>query len=207
MSSCPSACSWAATGHHVPKAVHSGICRGLRFVFECIGRTQCLSLPGAFSTPQNPRSGCIFPLAFRRANIRLLTGCQPNRLAPESIPPPLERSEAGIDKAPCGWGNAYLMVRGNALKGQTGQRGSRHESACVGGDRLPMVSLRHDRQHPAVTWQSSLDCSVQSELPILAHWASVLSLKFRTKIAKGQMQVLRLTTPKLKYVWGPFRSG
>jgi hypothetical protein len=27
------------------------------------------------------------------------------------------------------------------------------------------------------------------------------------KIAKGQMRILRLTTPKLKNVWGPFRSG
>jgi len=37
--------------------------------------------------------------------------------------------------------------------------------------------------------------------------SSVLSLNFVNKIAKGQMQVLRLTTPKLKSVWGPFRSG
>jgi hypothetical protein len=35
----------------------------------------------------------------------------------------------------------------------------------------------------------------------------VLSLKFFVKIAEGQKQVLRLTTPKLKSVWGPFRSG
>ena len=34
-----------------------------------------------------------------------------------------------------------------------------------------------------------------------------LSPNFVCKIAKGQMQVLRLTTPKLKGVWGPFRSG
>jgi len=37
--------------------------------------------------------------------------------------------------------------------------------------------------------------------------ASVLSLKFLVKIAKVQTQVLRLTTPELKSVWGPFRSA
>ena len=37
--------------------------------------------------------------------------------------------------------------------------------------------------------------------------ARVLSLDFVYKIAKGQPQILRLTTPKLKVVWGPFRSG
>jgi hypothetical protein len=44
---------------------------------------------------------------------------------------------------------------------------------------------------------------------------SVLSLKFLMENAKGQMQIpfgklragFRLTTPKLKSVWGPFRSG
>ena len=35
---------------------------------------------------------------------------------------------------------------------------------------------------------------------------SVLSLMFLVKIANGQMQILRLTTPKLKNVWGPVRS-
>ncbi len=36
---------------------------------------------------------------------------------------------------------------------------------------------------------------------------TLLSLKFLEKIAKEQTQILRLTTPKLKDVWGPFRSG
>jgi len=42
------------------------------------------------------------------------------------------------------------------------------------------------------------------ELPVHAR---VLFLKFLVKIAKGQMQILRLTTPKLKSVWGLFLSG
>jgi hypothetical protein len=29
----------------------------------------------------------------------------------------------------------------------------------------------------------------------------------KVKKPEVQMQVLRLTTPKLNYVWGPFRSG
>jgi hypothetical protein len=32
----------------------------------------------------------------------------------------------------------------------------------------------------------------------------VLSQNFVDKIAKEQLQILRLTTPKLKSVWGPF---
>jgi len=43
--------------------------------------------------------------------------------------------------------------------------------------------------------------------PVYEMETSVLSLKFLVKIAKGQTQILRLTTPKLKGVWGPFRSG
>jgi hypothetical protein len=27
------------------------------------------------------------------------------------------------------------------------------------------------------------------------------------ELTEEQKQILRLTTPKLKYVWGPFRSG
>jgi hypothetical protein len=34
--------------------------------------------------------------------------------------------------------------------------------------------------------------------------STVLSLKLLSRIVKDQMQILRLTTPKLKYVWGPF---
>jgi hypothetical protein len=37
--------------------------------------------------------------------------------------------------------------------------------------------------------------------------AGVLSLAFAVKVEKGQMQILRLTTSKLKDAWGPFRSG
>jgi hypothetical protein len=58
------------------------------------------------------------------------------------------------------------------------------------------------------------------EAAIRLKLASVLSLKFLREIAKGQMQIFRLTTPKLhpadedlsagapelKSVWGPFRS-
>jgi hypothetical protein len=32
-------------------------------------------------------------------------------------------------------------------------------------------------------------------------------LKFLVKIGNGPMQILRLTTPKLRSVWGPVRSG
>jgi len=42
---------------------------------------------------------------------------------------------------------------------------------------------------------------------LLTQDTSVLSQKFLVKIAKGQTPILRLTTPKLKSVWGPFRSG
>ena len=37
--------------------------------------------------------------------------------------------------------------------------------------------------------------------------ASVVSLKFLTLFGVVKKQILRLTTPKLKSVWGPFRSG
>jgi hypothetical protein len=33
------------------RALHNGFCPRLRVVFEGIGRTQCLSLPGASSAP------------------------------------------------------------------------------------------------------------------------------------------------------------
>ncbi len=32
------------------------------------------------------------------------------------------------------------------------------------------------------------------------------SQKLASELLKGQMQILRLTTPKLKDVWGPVRS-
>jgi hypothetical protein len=35
---------------------------------------------------------------------------------------------------------------------------------------------------------------------------SVVSQKFVSDPKKMQTQILRLTTPKLKYVWGPVRS-
>jgi len=36
--------------------------------------------------------------------------------------------------------------------------------------------------------------------------ASVVGQKFVSDARKMQKQILRLTTPKLKYVWGPVRS-
>ncbi len=36
---------------------------------------------------------------------------------------------------------------------------------------------------------------------------SVSCPKFLVNIAKGHKKILRLTTPKLESVWGPFRSG
>jgi hypothetical protein len=39
------------------------------------------------------------------------------------------------------------------------------------------------------------------------HYANVVSLKILGLNSEVQPQILRLTTPKLKSVWGPFRSG
>ena len=47
----------------------------------------------------------------------------------------------------------------------------------------------------------------RGDLKKLRAGASVPSVMLLVKIAKGQTQILRLTTPKLKNVWGPFRSG
>jgi len=42
---------------------------------------------------------------------------------------------------------------------------------------------------------------------MVGHPASVVSLRFFVKKPREPKQILRLTTPKLKDVWGPFRSG
>jgi hypothetical protein len=39
------------------------------------------------------------------------------------------------------------------------------------------------------------------------HESPLFMKNFVYKIAKGKMPILRLTTPKLKDVWGPVRSG
>ena len=62
-------------------------------------------------------------------------------------------------------------------------------------------SLARDRGTPGMVWRSQRDR--RHPPPCGRVDSSVLSLKFLVKIAKGQKQILRLTTPKLKSVWGP----
>jgi hypothetical protein len=48
---------------------------------------------------------------------------------------------------------------------------------------------------------------IHSRIETLRRYIDPLIADSKVKIVKGQKQILRLTTPKLKNVWGPVRSG
>ena len=64
----------------------------------------------------------------------------------------------------------------------------------------------HNERGRDVRFHQVSDRVILFLLRFAASQASVVSLKFFVKCVKAQKQILRLTTPELKNVRGPFRS-
>jgi hypothetical protein len=73
--------------------------------------------------------------------------------------------------------------------------------------RDPSTSSGQAMGHPAISSRKEWLRGWVRAIPGLKGETGGTQQKRRIQQTEEQMQVLRLTTPKLKSVWGPFRSG
>jgi len=102
---------------------------------------------------------------------------------------------------PWKWARALMQVRQfvdrqlNIAQDRTQQTRTNRLTGMNGNCGGPAVGVPEKDVAPRVRY------------PVKPALSRVLSLEFFVECAKKQKQILRLTTPKLKGVWGPVRSG
>ena len=116
----------------------------------------------------------------------------------------VEAGEAAADDEDAGAALGRQLLPGSGDNGGLGHGGnllllsSRCDRVVRGGKETDDITRVWDMLSGFVNWQPTLGFLESHKCP---------EPEVRCIISEEQPQILRLTTPKLKYVWGPVRSG